>query len=102
MKRLIFLLTMVISFTGCTFKDDPTKSVFGEWLWLLVVIPTGAALWNLYMSFKKARSGAERQLPKGGYGPAKDLKFWEISNFKYAVVFAIAAILIFIAIVWER
>jgi len=102
MKKLFFALTMAVLFTGCTFKDDPTTSVFSGGLWVLPLILFLAAGWNLYISFKKANSGAERQLPKGGYGPAENLKFWQISNFKYSVAFVIAAIGVIIWVVSER
>lgn len=96
------LAALITILAGCTFHDDPEKSVFSEGLWIIPTILFLAAGWNLYMSIKKAKSGAHRQVNSGGYVEEKPLKFWEVNNFKYFVGFLVAAAAVIILVISDR
>lgn len=84
MKKVIFALVFL---TGCThFKDDPSKWVFGEGLWILGLILLGGAIkfgidaYNQHVhGYVKVVNGAVTN------EPVKYKKFWLSGKFYFAI-----------------
>ena len=78
-------------------------NLFGEGLWLILVIPFLASLWFLFVAYKKSKSGSEKQLPGGGYDYSDtNVPIYQIGQFWFGVVLFVATIVIFLIQRGER
>jgi len=62
------------------------KNLFGEGLWLILVIPFLASLWFFFVAYKKSKSGSEKQLPGGGYDYSDtNVPIYQIGQFWFSL-----------------
>lgn len=103
MKSIIFAATVLI-FSGCThFKDDPSKWVFGEGLWIIGVLLLGGSIKFGIDTYRQHKHGYVKvENGRVTDEPVKYKKWWKSGRFVFAAGLFLAFLYFVISTIVNR